>query len=79
MKLWTTSTLEQFGAAFPGDPGQWGSARFTANGWNLVVVYQDQSGFVWPASPLPWEQHARAVAHREFTHEEWLRLVGHRP
>jgi WD40 repeat protein len=79
VKLWTTSSLQQFGAAFPGDPGQWGSVRFTPNGERLVVAYEDQSGFVWPASPRAWERHACAVAHRQFTHEEWLRFVGSRP
>jgi WD40 repeat protein len=78
VKLWTTSTLQQFAAAFPGDPGQWGSVRFTPDGKNLVVVYEDQSGFLWPSSPRAWEQHACAVAHRQFTHEEWLRFVGRR-
>ena len=28
-KLWDTKTLQQFGATFPGDPGQWGNAEFT--------------------------------------------------
>ena len=49
-KLWDTKTLQQFGATFPGDPGQWGSAEFTPDGSELVVVYADGTGFVWPTS-----------------------------
>jgi hypothetical protein len=78
MKLWRTSTLQQFGAAFPGDPGQWATARYTPNGSVLVVSYEDETGDVWPASVQAWEQHACAVAGRSFTYEEWRRFVGGR-
>jgi WD40 repeat protein len=78
-KLWDTATLQQFGAAFTGDPGQWGTASFTRDGSTLIVAYEDQSGFVWPTSVEAWEQHACAVAGRNLTPEEWLRFVGHRP
>ena len=77
-KLWDTKTGQQFGATFPGDPGQWGNAQFTPDGSKLVVVYDDGTGFVWPASAAAWEQHACAVAGRNFTHEEWRRFVGGR-
>ena len=77
-KLWDTKTLQQFGATFPGDPGQWGNAEFTPDGSELVVVYDDGTGFVWPTSVKVWEQHACDVAGRDFTPEEWRRFVGGR-
>ena len=77
-KLWDTATRQQFGATFPGDPGQWGNAQFTPDGSCLVVVYADGTGFVWPTSVLAWEQHACKVAGRNFTGEEWRRFVGSR-
>ena len=77
-KLWTAKTRQQFGAAFPGNPGQWGSARYTPDGSKLIVVYQDGKGFVWPASGRAWADHACAVAGRNLTREEWSRFVGGR-
>jgi WD40 repeat protein/class 3 adenylate cyclase len=77
-KMWDVSTGQQFGATFPGDPGQWGNAQFTPNGSKLVVVYGDGTGFVWPTSLRAWEQHACAVAGRNLTPEEWRRFVGGR-
>jgi WD40 repeat protein/DNA-binding SARP family transcriptional activator len=77
-KLWTAKTRQQFGAAFPGNPGQWGSARYTPDGSKLIVVYQDGKGFVWPVSGRAWADHACAVAGRNLTREEWSRFVGGR-
>jgi hypothetical protein len=68
--------LQQFGASFPGDPGQWGTAAFTPDGSRLVVSYEDQTGSIWPTSLAVWERHACAVAGRSFTREEWRRFVG---
>jgi WD40 repeat protein/DNA-binding SARP family transcriptional activator len=77
-KIWTTSTQQQFGATFPGDPGQWGNAQYTPDGSRLIVVYQDGKGYIWPATVRAWENHACAVAGRNFTAEEWGRYVhGH--
>jgi WD40 repeat protein/class 3 adenylate cyclase len=77
-KLWTAKTRQQFGATFPGNPGQWGSARYTPDGSKLIVVYQDGKGFVWPLSGRAWADHACAVAGRNLTREEWSRFVGGR-
>jgi WD40 repeat protein len=78
-RIWTTATRQQFGATFPGDPGQWGNAQYTLDGTKLVVVYADWKGFVWPATVRAWEAHACAVAGRNFTADEWRRFVrGHR-
>jgi WD40 repeat protein len=77
-KIWTTDTQQQFGATFPGNPGQWGNAQYTPDGSKLIVVYQDGKAFVWPASLKAWQDHACAVAGRNFTREEWSRYVsGH--
>lgn len=77
-KLWRTSTLQQFGATFPGDRGMWGSARFADAGSHLVVTYEDGAGEIWPTSLETWKRHACAVAGRNFTREEWRRFVGRR-
>jgi WD40 repeat protein len=79
VKLWTTKTQQQFGATFPGDPGQWGNAQYTRDGSRLVVVYQDGTGVVWPASLHAWEEHACQVAGRNLTREEWSRFIGNPP
>jgi WD40 repeat protein/DNA-binding SARP family transcriptional activator len=76
VKLWTTKTQQQFGATFPGDPGQWGNAQYTPDGSRLVVVYQDGTGVVWPVSLHAWEEHACQVAERNLTREEWSRFIG---
>jgi WD40 repeat protein/DNA-binding SARP family transcriptional activator len=80
-KLWTTSTLQQFGASFPGmSRGTgWGNAAYTPDGKHMVVVWDDGSVQIWPTSVSAWEQHACAVAGRSFTREEWSRFVGGRP
>ena len=80
-KLWTTSTLQQFGASFPGTSRGtgWGNAAYTPDGKHLVVVWDDGSTQIWPTSVSVWEEHACAVAGRSFTREEWSRFVGSRP
>ena len=77
-KLWSTRTLQQLGSDFPGDPGLWMSARFTPDGRDIVVVGRSNRVWVWPATVSAWEQHACAVAGRNFTAEEWRRFVGGR-
>jgi WD40 repeat protein len=77
-KLWTTTTQQQFGAPLPGDPGLSGTARYTPDGSKLIVVYRSGKGFVWPVSLGAWEDHACAVAGRNFTREEWSRFVSGR-
>jgi WD40 repeat protein/DNA-binding SARP family transcriptional activator len=78
-KLWTTKTQQQFGATFPGDPGQWGNAQYTPDGSKLIVIYQDGTGVVWPVSLHAWEEHACQVAGRNLTREEWSRYIGNHP
>jgi WD40 repeat protein len=78
VKLWTTSTLQQFGFDFPAVAGSWGNARFTPDGRNLVVVFDDGRGVVWPAAVRAWEDHACRVAGRNLTREEWSRFVSGR-
>ena len=52
--------------------------RYTPDGSKLIVVYEDGKGFVWPVSLRAREDHACAVAGRNFTREEWSRFVGRR-
>jgi WD40 repeat protein len=77
-KLWSTTTLRQFGASFPREQGSWGTAAFTPDGSKLVVVWEDGHGAVWPTSVASWERHACFVAGRRLTREEWSRFVGGR-
>jgi WD40 repeat protein len=75
VRLWDTKTLQQLGSALPGSPGLWANALFTPNGSELVTLYQDGHGAVWPASLGAWQQHACRVAGRNLTREEWSRFV----
>jgi WD40 repeat protein len=75
VKLWDDASLQQFGATFPGSPGQWGNAQYTPDGSKVVVVYLDGSGAVWPVTLNAWMDHACQVARRNFTQEEWARFV----
>ena len=75
-KLWSTSTLQQFGSNLPGSGPWWGNARFAPDGSRLVVVWQDTTGSVWPTSSTALENHACTVAGRNFTRAEWRQLVG---
>ena len=78
MKLWDARTLQQLGSTFPGEPGKWASALFTPDGAELVTLYGNGRGTVWPATLRAWEDHACSVAGRNFTREEWSRFVGGR-
>jgi WD40 repeat protein len=75
VKLWDTSTLQQLGSNFPGEPGRWASAAFTPDGTKLVVMFANGRGALWPVTLRAWNDHACAVAGRNFTHEEWARYV----
>jgi WD40 repeat protein/class 3 adenylate cyclase len=79
LKLWDSESLQQFGSTFPGTLGVWSTAAVTPDGKNLVVVYADGSGFVWPLALSAWMDHACAVAHRNLTQEEWSRFVANQP
>lgn len=77
-KLWSTSTLRQFGSSFPREQGSWGNAEFTPDGSRLVVIWDDGHGDVWPTNVRAWEQHACLIAGRQLAREEWARFVGGR-
>ena len=77
-RLWTTATQRQFGATFPGRPGNWGNAVHTPDGSKLIVVYQDGAGDIWPTTTEALEAHACTVAGRNFTRTEWRQFVGGR-
>jgi WD40 repeat protein len=78
-RIWATSTQQQFGADLPGGEGAQSNAAYTPDGRYLLVVLDDGTVYRWPASARVWAQHACAVAGRNFTREEWARLVGSRP
>lgn len=75
LTLWDATSLQQFGASFPGGLGQWGSAQFTSDGSQVVTVFADGSATVWPVSNAALMAHACEVAGRNLTQEEWKRFV----
>jgi WD40 repeat protein len=77
-RLWSTTTQQAIGSAFPGGDGQWGTLAFTPDGRYMLAVFDDGTAYRWPASLGAWESHACAVAGRNLTHEEWHRYVGSR-
>jgi class 3 adenylate cyclase/WD40 repeat protein len=79
VSIWDDQSLQQFGATFPGGAGLWGNAQYTPDGSNIVVIYGDGSAALWPVSVRAWEDHACAVARRNFTQEEWSRFVPNQP
>jgi hypothetical protein len=48
----------------------------TPDGPSLVVISSDGTGSVWPISLDAWKSHARAVAGRSLTREDWSRFVS---
>jgi WD40 repeat protein len=76
-RIWSTSTLQQFGSDLGGS-GVDQNMAFTPDGRYLLVVGDDGTLTRWPVSVAAWEQHACAVAGRNFTREEWARYVGNR-
>jgi WD40 repeat protein/class 3 adenylate cyclase len=75
VKLWDAHTLQQLGSAFPGETGLWANAQFTPDGSQLVTLYTNGRGTVWPGTVRAWEDHACRVAGRNLTQEEWRRFV----
>ena len=51
LKLWQPLSLASFGAASPLDPRTWGTAAFSAEGSQTVVVFSDGHGVILPATP----------------------------
>jgi hypothetical protein len=78
MRIWGTATQQQLGSDFPGGDGQWGSVAYTPNSRYLIDVFTDGSAARWPVALSAWEDHACAVAGRNFTSEEWQRFGGGR-
>jgi WD40 repeat protein len=78
VRLWTMPSLQQYGGTFPGDPFALTHAAITPDGTNLVVVFDDGNGYVWPLTPSVWERHACTVAGRNFSRGEWAQFVGGR-
>jgi WD40 repeat protein len=77
-RIWVTATQQQLGSDFPGGAGQWGSVAYTHDGRYLLADFGDGTAYRWPVSISAWEQHACAVAGRNFTREEWSRFIGDR-
>jgi WD40 repeat protein/DNA-binding SARP family transcriptional activator len=78
VKLWSTSTLQQFGGDLPTADTHWARIAFTPDGRSLLAVFDDGTAHRWPITVSAWERHACAVAGRNLTHEEWARFVSGR-
>jgi WD40 repeat protein len=76
VKLWFTPTLQQEGPALHTDAGTATAVAFAARGRGLIDVEDTGRGFSWPTSLADWEARACQVAGRNFTREEWVRLVA---
>jgi hypothetical protein len=76
VKLWFTPTLQQEGPALHTDAGTAAAVALAARGRGLIDVEDTGRGFSWPTSLADWEARACQVAGRNFTREEWVRLVA---
>ncbi len=75
VKLWFGSTLQQEGPALPTDAGT-ATVAFAARGHGLLDVQDTGRAFSWPTALSAWAARACQVAGRNFTREEWIRLVA---
>ncbi len=78
VRICVKSTEQQLGADLPGGAVLWGNAAYTPDGRYMFSVFGDGSAYRWPVTVQSWEQHACAVAGRNFTQAEWRRFVGGR-
>ena len=76
VKLWFLPTLQQEGPALRTDAGAGATVAFAARGHGLLDVQDTGGAFVWPTTLSDWERRACQVAGRNFTREEWVRLVA---
>jgi WD40 repeat protein len=76
VKLWFLSTLQQEGLGLRTDSGTAATVAFAARGHGLLDVQDTGRAFVWPTALSDWERRACQVAGRDFTREEWVRLVA---
>jgi WD40 repeat protein len=76
VKLWFVPTLQQEGPELPTDSGAAAAVAFPARGQGLLDVEDSGRAFVWPTALSDWEHRACQVAGRNFTREEWVRLVA---
>jgi len=75
VKLWFEPTLQQEGPALHTDAGT-AAVAFAARGRGLLDVQDTGRAFSWPTALSDWEARACQVAGRNFTREEWVRLVA---
>ena len=75
VRLWTTSTMQQFGASLPGPPEVLTVAQITPDARSVIVLYSTGAGIVWPISLDAWRRHACSVAGRNFSLLEWAQYV----
>ncbi|MGH2893060.1 MAG: WD40 repeat domain-containing protein, partial [Solirubrobacteraceae bacterium] len=76
VKLWFLPTLQQEGPALRTDAATTATVAFAARGQGLLDVQDSGRAFAWPTSLSDWERRACQVAGRNFTREEWVRLVA---
>jgi WD40 repeat protein len=76
VKLWFAPTLQQEGPSLPTDGTAAATVAFAARGAGLLDIQDSGRASVWPTALSDWERRACAVAGRNFTREEWVRLVA---
>jgi DNA-binding SARP family transcriptional activator/WD40 repeat protein len=76
VKLWFMSTLQQEGPSLRTDTGTAATVAFAAHGHGVLAVQDTGLAVAWPTSLSDWERRACQVAGRNFTREEWVRLVA---
>ena len=76
MKLWFTGTLQQEGPALRIDPGTAAAAAVASHGGALLSIEDTGAAFAWPTALSDWEARACRVAGRNFSRQEWARLVA---
>ena len=54
-------------------------AAFTPDGANVVVTNDTGQTLIFPATLRAWEDHAGAVANRNFTRAEWKQFLPGTP
>jgi DNA-binding SARP family transcriptional activator/WD40 repeat protein len=76
VKLWFVSTLQQEGPALHTESGAAATVSFAGRGQGLLDIQDTGRALVWPTALSDWERRACQIAGRNFTREEWVRLVA---
>lgn len=79
VQLWDAASQQVIGAPLTVKSDAYIAAAFTPDGDYVIAVPDVGSGVRWDVRESSWQQHACAVAGREFSAEEWRRELPGRP